>query len=259
MNYLVIKCIALVSMLLDHIGIITGNLVLRSIGRISFPLFAFLISNGLRYTKNAQKYALRLFLCALISEIPFDLMFSGRISFLTLDNVFFTLLLGLLYLIILDWLKKKFGYKVIFLYLFGFIVLSVFCITAIAISCDYGWLGVLTVVLFGLIDIKSKYYKIFVFLGLLILSSWDLWSYFIYVFLETLKPKLDMLKGSGILFNPNPPTQWAKLKLLRLVSLVPIFLYNGKSGQPKSKVSNQTLKYAFYLFYPVHLIVLYLL
>lgn len=77
LNSEAVKIIALVTMLIDHIGyIMYGHIdtgvynVLRGIGRISFPLFAFLIAEGFFYTKDEKKYLLRIMSFAFISEIP---------------------------------------------------------------------------------------------------------------------------------------------------------------------------------------------
>lgn len=72
MNITSLKLLALISMLIDHMGIVFFYDVIsfRIIGRISFPIYAFLISDGCKYSKNIYNYAIKLFLLAIISEIP---------------------------------------------------------------------------------------------------------------------------------------------------------------------------------------------
>lgn len=122
--------IAMFAMLIDHIGyvlIINGKLygydrvlyenaislpeakpwivlytICRMIGRISFPIYAFLIVEGFRKTSNVFKYILRIFLLAIISEIPFDLIVFNQcftMECLKLQNVLFTYFVALLMLI----------------------------------------------------------------------------------------------------------------------------------------------------------------
>ena len=119
-----IKILAVVLMLIDHIAHLFGigsDLVLltvgsseltlyealRYMGRLAFPLFAFLLVEGFLHTRNRKKYALRLAIFAAISEIPFDLFRSGKLFF-ERQNVFFTLLLGFLALCALE---KLVGWK----------------------------------------------------------------------------------------------------------------------------------------------------
>lgn len=115
-----LKLIAIAAMLLDHIGAVIlekmliqrteGNYysedplylpycVLRMIGRIGFPLFCFLLVEGFLHTRNAGRYAARLGIFALLSEVPFDLALHGRLVDTGYQNVFFTLLIGLMVLI----------------------------------------------------------------------------------------------------------------------------------------------------------------
>ena len=89
--------LAMVFMLCDHLWgtVVPGNNWLTCIGRLAFPIFAFLIVEGYSHTSNLKRYALRLLVFALISEIPFNLMMGGRIFFPIHQNVLWTFLIGL--------------------------------------------------------------------------------------------------------------------------------------------------------------------
>lgn len=136
-----IKIIAMAAMLIDHIGAgILGRILLqsdymalaaagdvngvmewlsqnavlfysysimRAIGRIGFPIFCFLLVEGFQKTHDVKKYALRLGVFALLSEIPFDLAISGKVLEFSYQNVYFTLLFGLLTMVAFDWIGKK--------------------------------------------------------------------------------------------------------------------------------------------------------
>ena len=90
-----LKLMACAAMLIDHIGavLLPQYTLLRVIGRIAFPIYCFLLAEGVFYTKRPFAYILRLLLLAVLSELPFDLSFFGGITF-RYQNVMVTLLLG---------------------------------------------------------------------------------------------------------------------------------------------------------------------
>ena len=99
-----LKNIALVSMVIDHaaVGLIEQSelasgaawslcgTAMRLVGRVAFPLFAFMIAEGAAHTRDRRRYALRLLLLAVISEVPFDLVAGGTWLFPADQNTVFT-------------------------------------------------------------------------------------------------------------------------------------------------------------------------
>lgn len=98
LNSFQLKIIAVITMIIDHIGLFffPEYIFFRIIGRISFPIFAFLVVEGFYHTSDILKYMIRLGGLAVLSEIPFDLLTTGRIFDLRHQNVFFTLLIGVI-------------------------------------------------------------------------------------------------------------------------------------------------------------------
>lgn len=171
-----LKLIAVVTMFLDHIGaavlestaiwlilddtaapgaidylfnspaldaVRTADLILRSIGRISFPIFCFLLVEGFLHTGNLQKYFRRLAVFALLSEIPFDLAFSEYWYDPYAQNIFFTLLLGLLAMTCL----RRFGDRSL-----PGILLALGCVLlGEVLRVDYGGFGVALILIFYLL------------------------------------------------------------------------------------------------------------
>ena len=157
MNAFWLKVTALAAMLADHVGaVFFGGLtvslfgndweILRIIGRIAFPILAYQIAEGAGHTSNWKKYALRLLLFGLISEIPYDLALYGTFSW-DHQNVYITLLLGLLairadmYFVRKDMTTGR---------LKG-IMAAVLCMAAgWGMRCDYSFFGVLLIYWFYL-------------------------------------------------------------------------------------------------------------
>lgn len=156
-----LKLLAMITMLIDHFGAaflffymnIGDNRlkyrelynVIRSIGRISFPIFIFLLVEGLYHTRNIQKYLLRLALFSLISEVPFDLAFRRQIFDWQYQNVFFTLLIGLAAIALMQY-KNKFFKNIPFLnYLVNILIAAAAMLLAKVLKTDYSWAGVLAI------------------------------------------------------------------------------------------------------------------
>lgn len=238
MNATLLKIIALLTMTLDHAfkifsgvlpglsisipGQITLNLTaaIACIGRVSFPIFAFFTAEGCRRTANRRFYIRRLFLFALISEIPFDLALMGR-SFLTHQNVLFTLGLGVLSSDIYEMQKQR------HCTLAG--LLPVLCLTVLAelTRIDYGGFGVLLVFILYLCPEKNT--SAAAMLGMILLYYARQFPF------------------SNI--TPSALLNWGLPLLFTALSVPLILCYNGQRGRG--------LKQFFYIYYPAHLLFLY--
>lgn len=141
MNVFLLKVIALISMIIDHYGGIfhDGVDIYRIIGRLAFPIYAFLLVEGYVHTKDIKKYGKRLFIFALISEIPFDLALFNKISFAH-QNIFFTLLIGLVMMYLLDNEDKYPINKAL--------ILSMGILISIILSVDYSFMGIVYILAF---------------------------------------------------------------------------------------------------------------
>ena len=228
-----LRVVAVLFMLSDHIWatyMSFGNWM-TYIGRMAFPIFAFQIAEGFTHTSNFKKYALRLLVFALCSEIPFNLFYSSRWFNPFHQNVLFTLLLGLLAISVIDRAKKEKTAKSI---VSAVLWLALTAIAAILGFADYGFLGVLTVVAFYVL-------RDFPFAWLAQLVAMVLINI---VLFEGLVFPVEIF---GKIFEV--PTQG-----FAVFAVIPIWLYGGKKGN-----SGKALQYSFYAFYPVHILVLYLI
>lgn len=105
LSAMTLKYIAMATMLVDHMGYVLFPWILwlRCVGRIAFPIFAFQIAEGCIRTHDRRRYALRLLLFAVLTEVPFDLAFNGQVLYLGYQNVLWTLLAGALVCWAADW------------------------------------------------------------------------------------------------------------------------------------------------------------
>lgn len=237
-----LKLMACIIMLIDHIGaaivwrmilqraeaqglvgMIVGDelyrlyRILRDVGRLAFPIYCFLLVEGFQRTSHKIKYGLRLGLFALLSEIPFDLAFEDHFFDWEYQNVFFTLAIGLMAMIVSEkWNfslgKTRMGAdKSLMLIANGVVELVIFgagAALAEVMGTDYGAKGILSIAL-------------------------------LYLFRRN---KLSQTIAGALSFV------WETTAPL---AFIPIWFYDGRRGI--------NLKYVFYLFYPLHLLLLYLI
>ena len=229
----ILRAIAVMLMLSDHIWATYMSLGdwMTNIGRMAFPIFAFQIAEGFVHTSDFKKYALRLLGFAVVTEIPFNLFYSSRWFNPYHQNVLFTLLLGLLAIKVIDSLKKDFSFKKLGV---SVLWLLLICIGSVIGFVDYGFLGMLTVVMFYLLR-DFPFAFIAQLIGMILINI---------VFFEGQVVPVELF---GKVYEI--PTQG-----FAVFSLIPIWLYKGKKG-----VSSKALQYGFYAFYPVHMLILYLI
>ncbi|NLC44247.1 MAG: hypothetical protein GX783_08190 [Clostridiales bacterium] len=199
-----IKLIAMFTMLVDHIGAVffPNALWLRVVGRIAFPLFAWGIAMGYRYTRNWKLYAIRLLALGFVTQIPYTLLFENDNW-----NVCFTLLAGLLVLKLLHMPKRYLGM------LASLVVLALVHL----LKFEYGIYGVITILIFYYCRDDGKmplYQGIISLVGLLVYRYHE----------------------------------------IQLFSLVSSFLVRGVERDDLRL--NRWLQYGFY---PIHIILLYIL
>jgi len=196
-----IQCVAALTMLIDHIGVVFFPTVIgfRAIGRLSFPLFAFGIAQGVRYTSDFRKYFIRILLAAVVSQPIYMKLFG-----LSQLNPLFMLAwgAGTLYF----WQKGKTG------------LAGVFLVGSYFMDMSYGGYGVWTIFFFGFYGMKES----LCFYGQVILN---------------------VLYGL---------TTGAWVQVLSLFS----FMFLDGKWRIEA-LSKKLPRYFFYVFYPLHLLVLW--
>ena len=214
-----LKLIALITMTIDHMGMMLFPRVkiLRAIGRIAFPIFAYMIAEGCRHTRNRRKYLLSMVSLAAVCQVVYFFA-MGSLSMSVL--VTFSLSIGLIYLSDYAQSGGRFGNVALYAALFG---VFFFCYMAHDVlfpktdfGIEYGLWGVLMPV-FTYFGAKKQKKLLYFAIGLALLAL-----------------------------------TWGGVQLFSLAAIPLIALYNGKRGKRK-------MKYLFYIYYPAHLVVIYLL
>ena len=206
MSAFTLKIIACIAMVIDHTGefLFPGTVWMRCVGRFAFPIYCFLLTEGFKHSRDIRNYLMRLLAFAFVSELPYNLIHSGRFICPELQNVFFTLFLGLLMMYLLEWTESA--------VLRAFIVVSAM-IFAETFHFSYRYPGILMIYIFySLRDFPML-------------------------------RDLNILAANIRLFD-------ADIQSLGGLALIPVSFYNGKRGP--------SMKYFFYAFYPVHLMVIWL-
>lgn len=222
-----LKVIACVTMLIDHIGFLFFPYApaFRYIGRLAFPIYCFLLTEGAHYTRNPLKYALRLGLAALAAELPYDLLFYGRLT-LAHQNVIFNLLLAFGMLLCMKLLPRLKKLPAPVTLLLQAALMLIFAWISKKLHLEYGSDGIFLIGIFFLT--RSLPYR--------------------HVLQALALVALFCLSGTAALTLGPITLPWTAFALL---AIIPICLYTGKkSGHSK------LVQTVFYLFYPVHLLVL---
>lgn len=274
---------AMADWIAGHKSLFIPYLVMRMIGRFGFPIFCFLLVEGFVHTHNRRKYALRLFLFALISEIPFDFAFHGEWFFSGYQNVFFTLFLGMLAMCAFSFFAEhiKGGIPAVAGIVTGILFTGVYACLIVE-NLVYGLLEPLLGNL--LYSLGSKGFRLLLTAVIALITAFVLfrlsqkhspaYAGLIGADLSALclcGLAADLLAtdygGMGVLtialmyaFRKKPVksmlagciclTVMDIMEVTAFLMLIPVSRYNGRRGL--------NLKYVFYAFYPVHLGLLYL-
>jgi len=221
----VLKLIAIASMLTDHIGaVLYPQLIyLRIIGRLAFPIFCFLLSEGALHTHSIKRYLGRMGIFALISELPFDIALNRRWICLDKQNVFLTLFIGLAVISAVRFREKsendtEAGHaaaafcRSIPRDVFDISVLFAGCGAAELLKTDYSWYGV--AIIFVFYTLRGSTWLKFLFVSILMCMMGSIEPY-------------------------------------GMLALLLILMYNGKRHS-----CSRAVQFAAYAFYPLHLLVL---
>jgi len=228
----ILKIIAAVCMTIDHIGYIffPNIAVFRIIGRVAFPIFAYMIAEGCRYTKNKLKYFLTIFVLAIGFQIVY---FIFENSFYMSVMVTFSIAILLVYA--LQYVKYEFMadnrrvYKIILAILLLILSIVGVFILNIYVQIDYGFFGCILPLLVSIFHYNGERR----FLKSLDNHLTHVTMFFIGLIL------LAFFSGNS-------------LQLFGIMSVPLMLMYSGKRGKYK-------MKYFFYIFYPTHLVILYLI
>lgn len=249
--YYVIRYIAIITMFVDHLGKVlyatgclseTGIMITKSIGRIAFPLFAFMLVESFFFTENRWKHLKQIGILFLLSELPFDLVACSILDFektaLSIQNTILTLGLGFLYMIIVNrnWehiFQKMCKSKRLCSFLgktIGITFTGLFAVIAMLLNSDYSWRGILLIALFNFAR-KAKKQKLWqaIALTLFVISTSDSVYLFVYLTLipiylsrkvEILEMKFLTSKTSRIVCRYFYPAHLTILAVLKIALIL---------------------------------------
>ena len=223
---------AMAFMLCDHLWgtIVPGNDWLTCIGRISFPIFAFLIVEGYFHTGNLKKYVCRILLFAILSEIPFNLAMGSRWFYPIHQNVLWSFLIALG---LIHWNEKaRAAGKIWMRILIGCVTVLLGYIVGLVTMVDFYHAGIMTVLVFYFFR-QRKWWS---YLG----QTICLW------YINT-----EILGGFSYELQLFGQTYFLVRQSFALLALIPIWLYRGNQGY-----HSKPLQMVYYMFYPLHLLIL---
>ena len=226
--------IAMVCMMLDHVwAVISPSNMdwMTCVGRISFPIYAFLIVEGYFNTKDRKEMFKRLLITAIISEIPFNLMISGSVIFPIAQNVVWTLLLGLVFMHMFESIKDK---NIVFRVAVGILSFEIIKLVGALTMVDYGYAGIYVVLIFYIFRQKKLWNMTFQILALAVVVKL-LGGY-----------HYELALHSGFISFPRQG--------FMILALIPIWMYSGEYGK-----GFRGYKTIYRIFYPVHMILLSLI
>lgn len=231
MTSFALHIVAMVCMLSDHLWgtSFVQNQVFTCIGRLAFPIYAFLLVEGYYHTGSLKRYAQRLALCAVLSEIPFNLVMGSRIFFPVHQNVLWSFLISLGLIHWNEKAKDKAAWKRV---LTGMASVAVAYIGGLVTFVDYYHAGILTVLTFYFFR-GRKWWN---YLGQLLCLGYI---------------NFEILGGLGYEISLLGDTWFLPVQGIALLALIPIWLYRGKQGYHSKGV-----QIVYYLFYPLHLLIL---
>ena len=226
--------LAMAFMLCDHLWatVIPGSDWLTCVGRLAFPIFAFMIVEGYFHTRSFKGYLLRMLLFAVIAEIPFNLMAGGSVFYPVHQNVLWTFLIALL---CIHWNERVTEQQEWKRLLVALATLVLGALVGLITMVDYHHAGVLTVLVFYFFRGR----KWWCYVG----QALCLW----YI-------NAEMLGGIGYELPLFGGTVFLARQSLAVLSLPFIWLYRGNRGH-----HSRAFQYCCYAFYPAHLLVLGLL
>jgi len=251
MNAFTLKMIALIAMVIDHAGAAFPQYIpfeSRIIGRLTFPIFVYLIAEGFRHTRNPKKFLLRLFAFAIISEIPFDLAITRvgsynqwHVDFLNNTNIFYTLFIGGLAIFVFQQIYESMSVRLNEESSNKDRLIAYFISVAIAI---FPTLGLMHLAEFLTTD-YAGYGVLFVFLMYVIKPKWLRITVFAVMNVFQQRWIIDWLRAGHSFYGMS---RWLMMIPATLLTVPLIIFYNGKRGP--------SAKWLFYIAYPAHLAVL---